>query len=172
MTRIYQSNFGITTVFELGKNLPGDKPQAILAEDGKTRLMSFQELYYCTPCVPVDFPTIEIVLRHCRSGRLKVSITQMPGLYNQRFDVNTSNFQSNSGESKTVVIRAAFPHLGAGLVYYEPRRDGASACRDHSCIDIHTSINSSSSNYRGSHGHTTICMSHLQLLHCSPGSDI
>ena len=170
--RVYQSNFGITIVFELKKIFQVISHKLYWLKMGKHDWCRSRNCITVHHVYRFDIPTIESALRHGRSRMLKVSITLMLGLYNQRFDVDTSNFQSNSDESKIVVIRTAFPHLGAGWVYYEPRRDGASACRDHSCIDIHTSINSLSSNYRGSHGHTTIWMSHLQLLHCSPGSDI
>jgi len=155
-----------------GKIVRGEKLPT--SEPGQTTITSYRDLYYSIPCVPNDFLSIKKALRCCPQKMKQNSITIMPGIYHQRFDLNTTSFKNNSSDSKTVIIRAAFPHLGAVLVHYESNADEFdSPIHDQSCINIYSESESGIwRNSRLAQGHVTIRLCYLQILHSSPGSDI
>ena len=98
----------------------------------------------------------------------------MPGIHSQRFDLDISNFEYDSVDSKTVIIRAAFPQLGAGLVFYETNENTSisnSNFQDQSCINIY-SKSSTGLSETFPQKNVKICLSNLQIFHCTPGSDI
>jgi len=148
-----------------GKILAGDKLPTTLGRDGQTPLRSFRELYYCIPCVPTDFPTVGSALKRCPCQMSQNLITLMPGTYSQRFDLDTNNFRNNQVGAKTVVIRAAFPHLGAGLIHCDNYQN-------QSCVNIYTSHESGSEISVDPLTQMTICLVNLQILHSTSGVDI
>lgn len=136
----------------------------------------YKKLYFSNPCVPVDFPTIQQALDYCPPGK---TVTLLPGIYHEKVQlVNTEN----------VTLRAAFPDIGASLVYGNVYGKPSSATNTHGA-DQRSSSSSSFRTPRSSSGmshqimkdtptihlsgpHTKLTLTHLQILHYTLGNDI
>lgn len=131
----------------------------------------YRRLYFRNPCVPIDFATVQEALRHCPrtlepSNRTKTpgeeasesaSVVVMPGVYEEEIRVD---FEA----CEAVTIRAAFPAIGATIV--SPRGCKAQA-KDQPCVLVSKCGNTLGGSQRG-----VVRLSHLRILHSSPGSDI
>jgi len=110
----------------------------------------YREFYYHNPCVPTDIATIQEAVENCPSGG---TITILPGIY----------FESIHCMHKQITIRAAFPEIGAAVVYHDKLSSEANSGCFHQINQPCFFVSGGTSN---------ITISHLQTLHCSPGIDI
>lgn len=115
---------------------------AVNSSNDSTTVNTFRDRYYKTPCVPVDFASITSALSHCP---WQGTITLLPGVYEERLSIR-----------KAVHIRAAYPAIGAAIVWYRGI--------DEPCIAVTGDLLGN----RNVH----VMLSHLQLFHSTDGVDI
>jgi len=137
---------------------------------------SFRDIYTSMICVPVDFSTInQAMCSFKRRNKTKIFITLMPGMYNQRIDIVSTNVQDESVDDAIIspieyVIRAAFPDKGAALIFqdlnYCNQRDDPE--NNVSCIKMVGLDNTLSIPTNT----TLLRLMNLQILHSTHGTDI
>lgn len=117
----------------------------------------YYRLYHHILCVPLDHATIGEAID---ARKRKVTITLMPGVYEERLVIKTS-----------VRIRAADPKRGAAIVWYNP-------CQNHSVIDSPDSLCShcghglNESIVEVEEPGACLSLHNLILLHYSEGTDL
>ena len=140
----------------------------------------FRQYYYRNPCVPVDFRNINDAIRYCPRNKStpfpledeeryysdEGSVVLMPGVYEERITVHGEPFVAGH-TIRSITIRAAFPSIGATLVHYDCQRISSSV-KNQSAITVSTRSEDDDFDESG------ICvkLSHLQILHSTPGADI
>ena len=113
---------------------------------------NFMDLYYSIPCVPSDFPTIEMAVDHTREGG---TVTLLPGVYRERVVLTQS-----------VRIRAANPTSGVrtSIVWHYDNADNHEGQS--------TNVNQSAIQIFSNHGNTFVTLEHVSIYHSSLGNDI
>jgi len=156
-----------------GKIFADDKQ--VLSSDG------FQILYYQSPCVPVDVPNIAAALGKIRDPSRPFTVTLMPGIYNERIEMNVCSrnlpyipenerYQSDTfgaltftkDQTVTICIRAAFPDQNTVLLH-----NGEGSDVDEPCVNIY-----SSGPDLACHGLFHLELQNISLVHYTMGNDI
>jgi hypothetical protein len=140
----------------------------------------YRQYYFRNPCVPIDFESVNEALRHCSRTKADIyplheeerfysdegSVCLMPGTYRERITIYGAPLVEGQ-PLRSVTIRAAFPSVGASLVHYERRIRSVNKNQSAICISTCGSGNDSLEE-RG----IVVKISHLQILHSTPGADI
>jgi hypothetical protein len=149
------------------------KISAMNDEDSKTdSCQHYRDLYFSTICVPIDRPTIEKAIEDTLQDRQEkmskgdIVISLMPGIYNERVDIDLNSLRISSTRENHIHVRivAAYPELGASLVHCGRRK---SENDESPCVQLVTTNDS----YRNR------CSFHLQFenlifLHSTKGANI
>ena len=142
----------------------------------------YKHIYFCSPCVPTDFPTIVSALHYYShvKHRLKsasvFTVTVMPGVYHEQItmmecDQESSQTNERAGniiptgsQEHNIVIRAAFGDKGAAIVHYNPNN------ANQPCVKIvHRNEQERELSQRSI---IHITLQNLQFLHFSQGNNI
>ncbi|KAL7552679.1 hypothetical protein ACHAWF_015907 [Thalassiosira exigua] len=156
----------------------------------------YRSYYFRNPCVPVDFASIQEALDRCPrtprasmrwlgagdEGRYRYSdvgtVVLMPGIYDERVSIGGEPWTVGRAFDKAVAIRASFPEVGATIRGRRASREAASGGgggggaddgRDRPCVAISTCDEEA---FEGVQKGISVTMSHLRILHSSPGADI
>ncbi|KAL3791992.1 hypothetical protein HJC23_011121 [Cyclotella cryptica] len=175
-------------------SMTGKALEKNLANETTTKKISYQQdnsiscdnnfyrrYYFRNPCVPVDFESINEALKFCprndTSGFFPIedddafysdhgSVVLMPGTHRERIIINGEPW-AEGRPLKSVAIRAAFPSIGAALVHYEGKP--VNELKNQPSIAISTL---SSSTLEPVEKEIFVRLSHLKILHSTPGADI
>ena len=147
----------------------------------------YRRYYFRNPCVPVDFVSINEALQHCPRTRCSTipsmrslgdeetfysntgTVVLFPGVYDERIDISGETWSvDQTAHDKGVAIRAAFPQLGA-TIRSRQSEDNDAAIKDEPCISISTCDNDT---LEGVQKGIRVLLSHLQILHSTPGVSI
>ena len=144
--------------------------------------IDYKQLYICTPCVPLDYPSIKQAINfyHSVKDRLLGSpftITLMPGVYNEQIQLDAEDYETlssvggnNSVRRRGINIRAAFHEKGAAIVHHN-QNDLNQPCvsisnrNDYSALenDVDSSVEQST---------FIFTLKDIQFLHYTKGNDI
>mmetsp|Transcript_11881 Transcript_11881/g.14748 ORF Transcript_11881/g.14748 Transcript_11881/m.14748 type:complete len:256 (-) Transcript_11881:415-1182(-) len=123
----------------------------------------YKRLYYTTPCVPIDFTSIDEALKQypnvChKSTNSSFTITLMPGVYQERIQIKHTEMRKRGQmDHYNIQICAAFPEIGAAIIHYNEENMNLP------CI----SLQQSRSGER-----VSLTLKHLHVLHFTKGNDI
>lgn len=141
----------------------------------------YRRYYFRNPCVPVDFESVNEALKFCprsdTSGCFPLeddgafysdygSVVLMPGTHHGRIIINGEPWAEGQ-PLKSITIRAAFPSIGAALVYYERKR--LNELKNQPSIAISTICSGTLDSVEKG---ISVKLSHLKILHSTPGADI
>lgn len=141
------------------------------------KLNFYRQHYYRNPCVPIDFESINEALQYCprsKSNPFPIedkerfysdegSVVIMPGTYQERITIHGEKLVEGQ-PLKSVTIRAAVPSIGASIVHYQRLRNQT---KNQSAFTISTRSNDDLED-----SGIIVKLSHLQILHATPGADI
>ena len=145
----------------------------------------YRRYYFRNPCVPVDFASINEALQHCPRTRCSTissmrplgdeetffysntgTVVLFPGVYDGRINISGEIWSADQRtHDKGVTIRAAFPQLGA-TIRSRQSEDNDAAIKDEPCISISTCDDDT---LEGVQKGISVLLSHLQILHSTPG---
>ena len=177
---------------ETEKKAEGDRHSSVLKNSSyptttttaNTSDNLYRRYYFRNPCVPVDFASINEALQHCPRTRCSAmssmrslgdegtfysntgTVVLFPGVYDERIDISGEIWSADqTTPDKGVTIRAAFPQLGA-TIRSRQSEDNDAAMKDEPCISISTCDDDT---LEGVQKGISVLLSHLQILHSTPG---
>jgi hypothetical protein len=142
----------------------------------------YREFYYRNPCVPIDFQSITEALKYCPkipSGPSPFedetlvysntgSVVLMPGVHRERIQICGEPWVDGQ-PLKSIVVRAAFPSIGAALVHYERQSSQYPSTKNQPAITVSTRIGDDLDQIETG---ISVKLSYLKILHSTPGADI
>jgi hypothetical protein len=152
-------------------------PQDFCGLDIACKLNFYRQYYYRNPCVPIDFASINEALNYCPRSKANPfpiedeerfysdegSVVLMQGTYQERITIRGEKLVEGQ-PLKSLTIRAAFPSAGASIVHYQR---SLSQTKNQSAITISTRSVDDLEDLG-----IIVKLSHLQILHATPGADI
>lgn len=137
---------------------------------------TYRVYYFRNPNVPIDFPSVSEAVKHCPRTSNQLALTDdsafysgtgtvvlMPGVYSECVCIGGEPWTVGQTFDKAVVIRAAFPSIGATICSQQPEE---TTQNDKPCISISTCDNET---LEGVQKGISVRLSHLRIEHSTPG---